>query len=275
MAGRRFGFELEFDSNRINQNSLKDSFATSLQEHDPTQRIVNRETVRSWTMKSDGSCGWEVTSPVLSASPSTFRIIRQVVNGARRQIAGQRVVRRNCGFHVHIDVCDLNNSQIINLVRIFHSFERCFLKLQPQSRRDNGYCRRIASDPIPSARHYADFDPDDYDSRSYGHLSDHSSAVSFCHFQHRGTIEIRYAAGTIRASKIVNWIKTLLYCVEIAKSIENFEIINTESIEDLCDFISENPTNIRWMENHKERVIQWINARARELTAPAAQAEAV
>lgn len=268
MPGRRFGFELEFDSNRIGQSPLRESFATSLAEHDPDQCIRDREGMRTWTVKSDGSCGWEITSPALFASPKTFTTLRNVINGARRQIAGRRVIRRNCGFHVHVDINDLTKAQIVILMRIFHSFEKCFLKLHPGSRDGNGYCHKIAGDNRNSNRMYNNFDPDDYNqSRHYNHLFDHSTGISFSRFSERGTIEIRYGGGTIRATKIVNWIKVILYCIEISKSLEDFETLNTESIEDLCDFIKHNPTKLRWMERHKPRVIQWIISRARQLAA--------
>ena len=272
MPGRRFGFELEFDSRRVERDTLRESFVSSLQENHPEQSIRNNENMRTWTVKSDGSCGWEVTSPALYASPTTFRTLRNIINGARRQIAGRRVIRRNCGFHVHVDISDLSNLQIQNLMRIFHSFERCFLKLHPESRDDNSYCRKIhnrGSDRRGAHRAvYENFDPDEYDySGSYGYLFDHSSGISFSHFSNRGTIEIRYAAGTIRATKIINWIKIILYCIEIAKSTENFTVLNTESIDDLCDFIEGNETRIRWMENHKPRVVQWIHHRIRQLSA--------
>lgn len=263
---RRFGFELEFSSERIQQDSLRNYFNQSLLQNDPNQKLLRHENGRTWTIKNDGSCGTEITSPILFANMTTFNVLKDIIRQVRSGLAGQRVIQRSCGFHVHIDIQDLNKTQIQNMMKIFQAFEPCLLSLQPRSRSNNNYCV-----PLGTSFNFNNFDPDDdmdgdYSDHTFDRLLDHTSAINFQNFMYRGTIEIRYGAGTIHPLKIVNWIQILMVLIEIAKHInEPITLSRTECLDDMIDFMQSKPVKIPWLERRKSTLSQWMLQRHADL----------
>jgi len=264
---RKYGFELEFTNQRVGYNSIKAALIASVALNHPESRVIDSETFRAWTVKSE-HCGMEITSPSIESSAESMDMIKNIVDGIRRSTRENgRIVGRDCGFHVHIDIGEFSLEQIRNLCRIFYNFEGVLFQFQPSSRRDNRYVRNI----VEHGTDWIDnFDPDVYDDRRHesDFMFDHSSAVSFSRFVNRGTVEFRYAAGTTRGVKVMSWIRLLLTLVEIAKSYpETIAINRSESIEDLKDFIRENNTCCNWINNQKNRCCRWIDGRLEELRA--------
>ncbi len=264
MYNRKYGFELEFTNRYVSYRDMKRFFTESVAEHQPDKRVLNSETFRAWTTKNE-HCGMEITSPALESSAESMSMIKNIIDTVRNKTRSiGRVVNRECGLHVHVDIGEFNTEQIRNLCRIFYNFEGVLFQLQPRSRRNNNYIR-------PMVEHGTDwintFDPDIYNSdrRNADFMFDHSCSVNFGRFCDRGTVEFRYGAGTIRGAKVVGWIRLLLTLVEIAEANLENPINQSESIEDLKDFIRGNETNCKWIENQKSRCCNWITRRANEL----------
>lgn len=262
---RRFGMEFEFSGRDITISTMRQHLNTAVEEHDPTHRVSEIESFRLWTLKSE-HCGMEITSPVFEANQTSFDIIRDVIDHLRTNFRGSRTIRQDCGLHVHVDIQEFTLEQIRNLCKTFHSFEGALLQLQPNSRRRNSYCTRLDQFNTDWINN---FDPDNLEQRydrDGNFIYDHSSGINFCRFSDRGTIEIRYGAGTIRGMKAIGWLRTLLMLVEISKSINSsVELSPTESIDDLKDFIRGNSTGCKWLENLKTRCCRWITTRHQQL----------
>ena len=262
---RRFGVELEFSGRSIEMNTMRIHLDAAIQEHDPNHRVSDIESFRLWTLKGE-HCGLEITTPVFEASQVTFDVIHDVLDYLRHQFRGTRSIRRDCGFHVHVDIQEFTLDQIRMLCRVFHSFEGVLLQLQPPSRRENSYCARLNRHNTNWIRQFDPDDPEQRYNQDGSFIYDHSSGLNFGRFSDRGTIEIRYAAGTIHGIKAIGWIRTLLMLIEISKFLEpTTELSPTESIDDLKDFIRANNTGCKWLERLKNRCCKWITFRHQKI----------
>ena len=265
---RRFGVELEFSGQNVNIGTMRTHLNAAVQEHDPNHQVSDMESFRLWTLKGE-HCGMEITTPVFEANQSTFDIIHDIVDYLRRQLHGNRMIRRDCGLHVHVDIQEFTTSQIRMLCKVFHSFEGALIQLQPHSRRENSYCARLNRFDTNWINQFNPDNPEQRYNRDGSFIYDHSSGLNFGRFSDRGTIEIRYAAGTIRGIKVIGWIRTLLMLIEISKSIEpTTELSQTESVDDLKDFIRANDTGCKWLERLKTRCCRWNTSRHQEINSP-------
>lgn len=268
--GRRFGMEFEFSSLRTDINAMRNHLVAAVSNIDPIHCVsdVGVELSRTWSIKNE-HCGMEITTPVFEASQASFDIVHNVLDYLRRQLRGTTTIRRDCGMHVHIDVQDFTAEQIKMLCRVFYTFEGTLLSLQPNSRRDNCYCTRLNNNSRDWLNH---INPDGHSQHLNSHtgfIYRNSSGLSFKRFQERGTIEVRYAAGTIRGIKAVGWLRTIMMLVEISKLLDpRIEMAITENIDDLKDFIREHNTGLEWLENLKTRCCRWITSRYQEINTP-------
>lgn len=90
-------------------------------------------------------------------------------------------VNNSCGLHVHLDCRDVGRSGALGRARRLQAALPWLLFLQPQSRRNNSYCRPIMSE------------------------TDRYSAVNFTAFDEHQTVEVRLAAGSVNFDKIYMW----------------------------------------------------------------------
>ena len=158
--GRKFGVELEYTTRNVGFNDMKRILRRSVADHNSEKRVLDTETFRAWTIKSE-HCGLEITSPAIESSARSMNLIKNVVDGIRRQTRGiGSVVNRDCGLHVHIDIGDFTTEQIRNLCRVFYNFEGILFQILPPSRSDNGYVHHL-TEHGPSW--IDNFDPDIYD----------------------------------------------------------------------------------------------------------------
>lgn len=264
---RNFGFELEFSSSRItigmhDLNSRLHAF-TSLHGHSTT----SSERAGNWTLKTD-HCGYEFTSPALAATAENFEKARKVVNKLRsichthRQDnipAHQNVCTPHCGFHVHLEVGDLEGPKLRNLVNIFRTFEHALLSLQAPSRRNNNFVLLLQD--------HGDYDFMNRNPRNSipREMDEHYLALNFGRYDDRETIEIRYASSTVDSCKVVNWIQLLVCLVELAKQMENVPYQTGQGVDDLKHFITSHETNT-WLDSRRESLAQWIDLRVEQLS---------
>jgi len=260
---RKFGFELEFSGSRI--ALTRSDLFSDLREAARQQGHTASETENSqhWTLKTD-HCGYEFTSPALQATENNFQkawdIIRklQITCHENRQIdmpAHQNVCHPSCGLHVHLEIGDLNESQIANMINIFRTFEDSLLAIHPPSRRNNSFVRLLSS------RRSTNWD--------FRALRDHNLAVNFGRYSRtsarRQTIEIRYAGATIRPRKVINWIQILICMVEASKRVINFPYIPNRTFEDFKSFIRNSETET-WLDARRPILTRWMDRRINQLS---------
>ncbi len=128
----------------------------------------------------------------------------------RRQKA---YVNPSCGFHAHLGVRDLTDSQRENIRAWWERFEYVWFSFVPATRHDNRYCRKQGQSAF-DARYYA---------------------LNTSLARH-GTFECRLHPGTLDVSKTVNWVLALLYFFHAAKDIPCEESCRTETRAELIAF---------------------------------------
>ncbi len=180
----RFGVEMEFSSNLVQHNALRTAVNRALE---PLHCHVS-ESERSdvWTLKSDCSCGWELTTPILEGKED-LRSLSRVVKSIQDQFNNQDLVDNRCGLHIHFDMSGVSRNSLRQVIESFRKVEPLTHSLIPGSRRTNGFCR-------PLSERCGDM-PDD-----------HYSAVNLGRWSQRGDMEIRYHSGTCNHEKIFGWI---------------------------------------------------------------------
>ncbi len=114
-------------------------------------------------------------------------------------------VNNTCGFHVHLDVMEMNDVQKRNIREWWRIFEDTFMAMTAESRRRNQYCRRVKNASEYNWRH------------------DRYSTLNIAAFEKYGTYEFRLHQGTLDKDKIRNWIMLLLSFVETFRLIDTCE----------------------------------------------------
>lgn len=116
-------------------------------------------------------------------------------------------VNKTCGMHVHMDMraklLQLESRSTKQIVENFHHSQAVLFSMQPESRRNNRYCKRITN--------FNDQVPDRYHGINTSALGKYS------------TIEIRMHSATVNAGKILHWCDLLTKIIEhkgIAKNLK-------------------------------------------------------
>ena len=117
-------------------------------------------------------------------------------------------VNESCGLHVHTSNPGFfKRSNLRRIVGTWVSLEDVLFATQPKARLTNTYCKR-------KLREYATTDfpklPEEKKALAYSLGNyDRYYALNLASMNAHGTIECRLHAGTIQATKIINWIKLL------------------------------------------------------------------
>lgn len=174
---------------------------------------------RTWDVKVDSSCGFEVVSPALTLDAAGHNDqLRAVVNGVR---AMQPQLGTNCGFHVHIDVSDFSWRDLQKLLILWTRYEPFFFEMQPPSRHGNSFCARVRNGWNETA------------ATSWTELLTTTTertfrqrvmglpryrALNLTHFFASGRVEFRLGAATMNYSTVRHWAMTLLALVGRVKA---------------------------------------------------------
>lgn len=255
---RKFGAELEFSRN-VSRDIMYGAVRTAARNHGMS--TSHSETPSSWTLKTDCTCGWEITSPALESTRENMELLRNFIIDVKNNIPDDvrpRAINRSCGFHTHIEVGDLNNQQLRNMFRLFQIFEPALLDIQPRSRNGNGYCGSIRNHSLPEL--------------GLGGLRNgptgHSTGVNFGRYSsRRKTIEVRYGSPSLRGRRVTNWIQVLLFIVEHSKISPNLEeqsLGNTRA-QDLSNFLRLEETSVDWLNQRKNSLSRWVLRRSEQL----------
>jgi len=255
---RKIGIELEFSDELANTSydELENKIKTIV--HANGQSFSRSEHNARWTLKGE-HCGYELTSPAMEATQENFQKIHNVVDQTRQIFNGRNVIRRNCGFHVHLDISDYTrNEHHRSLINLFRCYEPCLLSILPASRTGNDYVRRLGrmsglSDLARSNNILENVSR--YD------LNDHMLALNYSRYNSsRKTVEVRYAAGTMKPRKVVNWTRLMAFIAEAAK-LKNYVFIPGCQLEGFKEFVRSTETNT-WLDSGRRELVSWIQQRA-------------
>ena len=189
--------------------------------HDPWQ--VTDQKGRVWSVVADGSLTnvashlrAEVVSPVL-----TYEDIPELQNVVRAVFKCGSRCDETCSVHVHTDGTAFNGKTLANLAKMVYKQEALIhAALSVSPARLQRYTRPVSDDLIAKIERHHPKTKDQFNRLWYGHLNRtperyHSSryaGVNLNSLWVRGSIEFRWAAGTLHAGKIKAYIQ---FCLAI------------------------------------------------------------
>lgn len=145
--GRRWGLEVETHSRLSPEDIAKKMVDRGLKVNLAAGRYFHSDG-SAWDLKRDGSCGYELASPILSGEAGVFDAklavekIREVCPTA---------VNSKCGIHVTVDVSDHSPEELKQLILAYLRAQECFYSRCNESRQDNQYAMRNSSSPATLA----------------------------------------------------------------------------------------------------------------------------
>ena len=156
-----------------------------------------------FSSKDDGSIsGKEFVSEVFCGDAG----LAEVVKFCERAEELGFSVNHTCGYHLHIDVSDLNEEQLQSVAIAYSLTYELWASFVSESRRNNGYCKRNTWD-MDSHREYARF-------ADFARVQDRYQWFNVRSYCMHSTFEIRLHSGTLNATKVCNWIIAHLRFVE-------------------------------------------------------------
>jgi hypothetical protein len=228
--GRGIGIELEMNSTRANGQSysLRDMHRVVVGALPSTERVVqegySHNTGNVWECKTDGSCGYEFTTPILTLDEEGDNANLRSVCNALKEFRPR--IDRNCGFHLHVSCRgvvgqrDWTWQDLQRFLALWSRYEPYLYEMLPPSRKNNQYCAPIHKTTWtgPTSATFGDVRTalgTNSQSRFQQALQHRSRyhAVNVAHFWLRGSIEFRLHSGTVDYVKIRNWTKLILAMV--------------------------------------------------------------
>lgn len=153
---RRYGVELEFNtpSGKIHPKLPKNQAPEGAVE---VANIINKaidEKVivsgwaptnnnSNWVVKSDSSCGIEVCTTILKGWTGLSSLLR-----AQEALTKAAVVKsdRRCSLHVHVNISDMTQTELVNVLASYIKFEAIFMDSVPERRKNSRYCSPIGAE---------------------------------------------------------------------------------------------------------------------------------
>lgn len=143
---------------------------------------------------SDGSLQWGGAAQRSAMPPgSDPREYRCLVKRSELEVRVHKLcallashrVNKSCGLHVHFDMRGRTEAQVASIARRLDAWLEALAELQPESRRDNSYCKPGVS------------------------TSDRYRRVNLTAFRKYSTLEVRFGGATLSAEKIIAWVRLL------------------------------------------------------------------
>ncbi len=192
---------------------LLDAIPTRRRARKPQLDPRRRQNHAVWNVKWDGSCGWEVTSRVLSGAEGFYEVIE--VCRALDEFAAQRGLRVNhrTGTHVHLG-WKATARTLERLMTLAAAFEPALYTLVAPSRARNRYCAPVRSVltrllSLGALARWARF--------FYGARRRYLAVNPTNLFGRYGTIEVRLHSGTLEGKKILGWVSLWMRILEAAR----------------------------------------------------------
>lgn len=229
-VGRGVGIELEMNSTRANGErfSLADMHRVVSAVLPSTERVVHtgysHNNGQVWECKTDGSCGYEFTTPILYLDDEGDNANLRAACDALKTFRPR--IDRNCGFHLHVSCRnavgqrDWTWQDLQRFLALWSRYEPYLFEMLPPSRKNNQYCAPVNKTTWTGASHHNFADVREalgtssearFRRRLDGRSRYHSLNIS--HFWIRGSLEFRLHSGTVDYVKIRNWTKLILAMV--------------------------------------------------------------
>jgi hypothetical protein len=224
---RRFGVEIEFLPTITADAAVMSLRAAGIEVQ---YTGYTHDVTPHWKIVTDGSCGYELVSPVLEGEAGLEEVR---IAAAALEAAGATVDRR-CGLHVHFDARSMNIKAVKNLFKLWLKFEDVLDTFQPQSRRGNSntYCQSNLKDQCRDATSHRDACLAMFEAIDACKNMDQMRDLYPCryrklniqsYFRHQ-TLEVRHHSGTTDPAKITNWVRLMARmfdAAEVAAAVRN------------------------------------------------------
>ena len=218
---RRFGVEIEFLSTITSQHAVESLRAAGIEVE---YMAYTHSTTPHWKIVTDGSCGYELVSPVLEGERGIEEVRRA---SAALEAAGAQVDGK-CGLHVHFDARPMSLPAVKNLFKFWLKFEDVLDTFQPQSRRGNSntYCQSNLNDRCQDPAVHRQICQAIFDRIDACKSIDEMKLLYPCryrklniqsYFRHQ-TLEVRHHSGTTNPAKITNWVRLMARLFDAAES---------------------------------------------------------
>jgi hypothetical protein len=268
---RNFGIEIELNS--FDQRDFKNNYLQKGERPLGIEYIFNyflnigldvklddwhnNHNNKEWICKPDSSCGIEICSPVLENFQQVEKVISFLSNDECIKIDNR------CSFHVHVNVEDLEQDDILSVLCWWIKFDHLFLDAMPDCRKMNKYCQCIGMTDI--------FNHDDIINKEIINKLGQSKYLS-CNTFHlcrgsRNTIEFRIADADacLNIDYAKNWVLLLIHFVETFKNEKIPDSLVWENPKKLFNFLfkNENARDIRsWFlnkikKNANSNILNW------------------
>lgn len=122
-----------------------------------------------------------------------------------------------CSVHVHLDVRDLDNKELLNFILIYTLVERVMFLTIDESRVKNNYCKPLTNSSfkyilgdLMKKEGHDEYDSIDKFVRAVRENCNKYSALNILPIATYGSIEFRHHQGTVNILEIKKWINVLL-----------------------------------------------------------------
>jgi len=221
LMSRRFGVEIEFLSTITVEHAVNTLRAAGIEVE---YMAYTHNTTPHWKIVMDGSCGYELVSPVLEGEHGIEEVRKAA---AALEVAGATVDRR-CGFHVHFDARQMKLKAVKNLFKLWMKFEDVLDTFQPLSRRgsSNTYCQSNLRDRCHDANGHREACDAMFNAIDTSKSMEEMARIYPCryrklnihsYFRHQ-TLEVRHHAGTTDPDKITNWVRLMARLFDAAET---------------------------------------------------------
>lgn len=201
---RKFGAELEY--NTPDNNRMAETFRR-LREPVVVTEYRHTNDVTEWHCKRDGSCGYEVSSKVLTG-PRDIKLLGDVLLALKED--GARFDNR-CGQHIHVETRDFTSEQKMILAMYWIKIENFILNAHQAHRRNNHYCSK-ANDYVSNFNPNQAYTPQ----QVFDAISRVRGAINFAG-GNAITTEFRFGHMTEDADELKNRVRFLIWFTDICK----------------------------------------------------------
>lgn len=171
-------------------------------------------------------CGWTYVAEqmlvggveyVLS-EPTYYPRVRPLLESLFEKFTDEKFSQR-CSTHIHIDISDLDRTQLFNFITLYVMFEEVFLKLIDPIRAGNLFCLPV-SDSVEAQNILVRCAQRD---RDIGEITDDEAkycAMNLASIRRHNSLEFRCLQGTKDVDLIMDWIDIHL-CLKRYAQLEN------------------------------------------------------
>jgi superfamily II DNA or RNA helicase len=221
--GQTFGIEFEifdpFQQRGQRWQQTAQAILDALRPHVPTaERPIGyhgaNKNLGVWNIEPDGSCGFEVTTPILQGREGLMEVVDACEPLQRAARSAGLFVNQKTGTHVHLG-WQPRAKELRRLYHLVAFFEPALLSLVAPSRAHNLYAQRLIQSlstvddlrTLEQWRRHCRQHPDRFMSVNPNNI-----------FGGYGTLEIRMHSGTLEAPKILRWVSLWMRILAAARS---------------------------------------------------------